>query len=274
VNNLATRSITGAGFVVVMLGSALLGQMVFSFLFLLVTAFGLWEFYGLVAKANGNINRFLAVILGLVLYITLALNASGYIELKMLLINIPLLFLLFITELWRKDARPFLNIALELTGIIYIALPLGLSIYFFDPAVHSGTGPYELMVGYLIILWLNDTGAYFIGSLLGKHRLFERISPKKSWEGAAGGALFGLLTAYAASQFFTGYMLWQWIVIGLLTIIFGTLGDLVESLLKRSLNIKDSGTILPGHGGILDRFDAVFVSVPFVFVFLTLFCKN
>jgi phosphatidate cytidylyltransferase len=127
------------------------------------------------------------------------------------------------------------------------------------------------MIGYLGILWLNDTGAYFTGSLIGKHKLFERISPKKTWEGSIGGAVLAIATAYLASILFPQFSAWKWIGIGILTVIFGTLGDLVESALKRSLNIKDSGTILPGHGGILDRFDAVLVSVPFVFVFLSLF---
>jgi phosphatidate cytidylyltransferase len=128
-----------------------------------------------------------------------------------------------------------------------------------------------MVIGYLVILWLNDTGAYFIGSLLGKHRLFERISPKKSWEGSIGGAALSLITAWAVSLVFTDISLWKWLVMAGIISITGTLGDLVESMLKRSLDVKDSGSLLPGHGGILDRFDAVFLSVPFVFVFLSLF---
>lgn len=215
----------------------------------------------------------LSIVAASVLYITLGLNAAGIVKPNLLLVNLPFFFLLFVAELWRKQEKPFNAIAFSLLGILYIALPLGLSLYFFNPAIPSGPEHYGLMIGFLLILWLNDTGAYFVGSWLGKHRLFERISPKKSWEGSVGGAFFALLTALGISKIFLQYTNWQWMVIAVLIIIFGTLGDLVESLLKRSLNIKDSGNILPGHGGILDRFDAVLLSVPFVFVFLTLFCQ-
>lgn len=270
-NNLATRSLTGAVFVIIMIGSAILGQFVFSTLFLIVTITGLWEFYGLVGQRVARLPKYLATATGAILYITLALNAAGFPDQRILLLNIPLLFVLFIAELWRKDQEPFRNIAWSLAGIIYIALPLGLSLFLFDPLVKSGPFHYGGMIGYLGILWLNDTGAYFTGSLIGKHKLFERISPKKTWEGSIGGAVLAIGTAYLASILFPQFPAWKWIGIGILTVIFGTLGDLVESALKRSLNIKDSGTILPGHGGILDRFDAVLVSVPFVFVFLSLF---
>jgi phosphatidate cytidylyltransferase len=140
--------------------------------------------------------------------------------------------------------------------------------YFFDPVILSGPFHYGVVLGFLVILWLNDTGAYFVGSLIGKHKLFERISPGKTWEGSAGGAVFALLTAWGLSFIFKQLDALQWIFLAILIVISGTLGDLVESMLKRSLGIKDSGTILPGHGGLLDRFDAVFLSAPFVFVYL------
>jgi len=108
---------------------------------------------------------------------------------------------------------------------------------------------------------------------VGKHKLFERLSPGKTWEGSAGGAIFALLTAWGLSFVFHQLDLMQWMLLSLILIITGTLGDLVESMLKRSLGIKDSGDILPGHGGLLDRFDAVLLSAPFVFVYLALFCQ-
>jgi phosphatidate cytidylyltransferase len=272
VNNLATRTITGLGFIIVIIGSALLGQNVFSFLFLFITILGLWEFYGLIEKGGAHPNKIISILGGVLLFVTLAINASGYFDGRILLLNIPMLFVLVIAELWRLGEKPFENIAYSILGIVYIALPFGLMTFFFNPVVLSGPLHYGIVLGYLIILWSSDTGAYVIGSLLGKHRLFERISPKKSWEGSIGGALFALLVTYGISFLFTGLSLEKWFVIASLVIVFGTLGDLSESLLKRSLDIKDSGNILPGHGGILDRFDAVLISVPFVFVFLTLFC--
>jgi len=270
-NNLAVRSITGAGFVVVMLGSVLLGQFVFSLLFLLVAVLGLNEFYALYRDERGNPGRMPAMATGLILYLSLALHAGGYVDWRIFLLNIPVTFLLFIVELWRKQSQPFLSISLSLSGIIYISLPLGLSLYLFNPDVPSGFGHFGVMLGFLLILWLNDTGAYLIGSWIGKHKLFERISPKKTWEGSMGGAFMALLTSWGMALLVKGIPLWQWISIGLIIVIFGTLGDLVESMLKRSLGIKDSGTILPGHGGILDRFDALLLAVPFVFVFLAIF---
>jgi phosphatidate cytidylyltransferase len=273
VNNLALRSLTGAGFVVIMLGSAILGQFVFSILFFLVMILALREYLVLTGSAGDILSNSSVFIIASVLYLTLALNAAGLVKASIILINLPALFILFIAELWKKQSEPFRNIGNNLTAIVYISLPLGLSLYFFDPAISSGIGHFGLMIGYLLILWLNDTAAYLVGSAIGKHRLFERISPKKCWEGSIGGGVFALLTAYLMSLLFEQYETWQWITMAIIIVISGTLGDLVESLLKRSLQVKDSGTLLPGHGGMLDRFDAVFISVPFVFVFLTLFCQ-
>jgi phosphatidate cytidylyltransferase len=272
VNNLATRTLTGIGFIVVIIGSALLGQLVFSFLFLIVTFLGMWEFYGLIENGGSNPNKMLSIVSGMVMFLTLGLNAAGYVDGRIILLDIPMLFIIVIAELWRRSEKPFENIAYSILGVFYIALPFGLMTFFFNPIVPSGPLHYGSLLGYLFILWSSDTGAYLVGSSIGKHRLFERISPKKSWEGSVGGALLALLVAYGISFIFTGLSLYQWLAIALITIVFGTLGDLTESQLKRSLNIKDSGTLLPGHGGILDRFDAVLISVPFVFVFLTLFC--
>jgi phosphatidate cytidylyltransferase len=145
--------------------------------------------------------------------------------------------------------------------------------YFFDPLLHSGPQHYGIVLGFFLLIWLNDTGAYFIGSLIGKHKLFERISPGKTWEGSAGGTLFALLTAWGLSYIFPQIDRTHWLILAIITVVTGTLGDLVESMLKRSLGIKDSGNILPGHGGMLDRFDAVLLSAPFVFVYLALFCR-
>jgi phosphatidate cytidylyltransferase len=272
VNNLTTRTITGLGFIIVIIGSILLGQIIFSSLFLAIAFLGMWEFYGLIEKAGAQPNKPISLIAGILLFVTLAINAGGYTDGRVILLNIPMLFILIIGELWRNREKPFENIAYSMLGYFYIAMPLGLMTYFFNPVVTSGPLHYGTALGFLLILWTSDTGAYVTGSLLGRHRLFERISPKKSWEGSIGGAMFALLVAYGISFVFTGLSITEWFVIALLIIVFGTLGDLSESLLKRSLDIKDSGNILPGHGGILDRFDAVLVSVPFVFVFLTLFC--
>ena len=272
-NNLATRSLTAVFFVIAMVGSTLLGQTAFSGLLLVITVYSLNEFISLVSNENNQPAQWPTLIAGGITYLTLSAHAMSMIPSAGLLVIIPLVFVLFISELWRNKANPFTNIALSLTAIIYIALPLGLLIYFFDPVILSGPYHYGIVLGFLVILWLNDTGAYFVGSLIGKHKLFERISPGKTWEGSAGGAIFAILTAWGLSFIFKQLDGLQWMILAILIVISGTLGDLVESMLKRSLGIKDSGNILPGHGGLLDRFDAVLLSVPFVFVYLALFCR-
>jgi phosphatidate cytidylyltransferase len=273
VNNLATRSLTAVFFVIAMVGSALLGQTAFSGLILVITVYSLNEFLELVSNENNQPAKWPTIIAGGVTYISLSAHAMGLVAASGLLVIIPFVFILFITELWRNKSNPFTNIALSLSAVIYIALPFGLMMYFFDPVTISGPYHYGIALGFLVILWLNDTGAYFVGSLIGKHKLFERISPGKTWEGSAGGAVFAILTAWGLSFIFKQLDGLQWMILALLIVISGTLGDLVESMLKRSLGIKDSGTVLPGHGGLLDRFDAVLLSAPFVFVYLALISR-
>lgn len=272
-NNLATRSLTAVFFVIVMIGSALLGQSVFSVLLLIITLLSLNEFISLVSNENNQPALWPTLVVGGLTYAVFAAHAMDLIAAEWLLVVIPFVFVLFILELWREKANPFTNIALSFTAIIYIALPLGLMMYFFDPVVLSGPFHYGTVIGFLVILWLNDTGAYFVGSLIGKHKLFERISPGKTWEGSFGGVVFALLTAWGISFIFRQLDVTHWMTLATIVVISGTLGDLVESMMKRSLGIKDSGNILPGHGGLLDRFDAVLLSAPFVFVYLAFFCR-
>ena len=272
-NNLATRSLTAVFFVIVMVGSTLLGQNVFSVLLLIITILSLNEFVTIISDDKNKPSLWPTLIVGGITYIILAGNAMGFIPAAGLVAIIPFIFLIFLMELWRKKPNPFTNIALSLAAVTYIALPLGFVMYFFDSSVISGPYHYGIVLGFLLILWLNDTGAYFVGSLIGKHKLFERISPGKTWEGSIGGTLFALLTAFGLSFIFRQLDVIQWMFMAIIIVVTGTLGDLVESMLKRSLNIKDSGSILPGHGGMLDRFDAVLLSAPFVFVYLALFCR-
>lgn len=272
-NNLATRSLTAVFFVIVMVGSALLGQMVFSVLLLIIVILGINEFIQLVSTRDYQPALGPTLITGGVVYSSFAAHAMGLVNAEGLFVIIIFVFLLFFIELWRNKLHPFANIAFSLSAVTYIAIPLGLLMYFFDPVVLSGPYHFGIVLGYLLILWLNDTGAYFVGSLIGKHKLFERLSPGKTWEGSFGGAMFALLTGWGLSFIFKQLDVIQWMMLAVVVVITGTLGDLVESMLKRSLGIKDSGNILPGHGGILDRFDAVFLSAPFVFVYLALFCR-
>lgn len=270
-NNLITRSLTGIIFVLVIVGSVIAGRWVFALLFLFVSILTQLEFFHLLSKSGYKPQTYFGLGAGIFLYATLvsgALGVGGITGINIITINLIPLVLVFILALYAGSANPFADIGLTLTGIFYIALPFGLLNYFYLSSPFPNGVNYGVLLGFFLILWLNDTAAYLVGSAIGKHRLFERISPKKSWEGSIGGALFALFAAWLLSNYFTAILPWQWFAIAIIIVVFGTMGDLVESMLKRSLGIKDSGNILPGHGGMLDRFDAVLLSAPVVFVFI------
>ena len=166
------------------------------------------------------------------------------------------------------ERKSFTNIVFTFLGIFYVALPFALlNVVVFEDGAYN----YEVILGSLLILWASDTGAYFAGTRFGKRKLFERISPKKSWEGFVGGAVLALAFVVGLSQFLHSLSTVQWVVVGILIIVGGTFGDLIESLLKRSIEIKDSGDSLPGHGGFLDRFDGLLIAAPFIAAYLEVF---
>jgi phosphatidate cytidylyltransferase len=181
----------------------------------------------------------------------------------------PIVVLIYLIYLYKKtELKPFRGIAFTFLGIIYVAIPFSLLNVI---AFSNGTYAYELILGSLLILWSNDTGAYFAGVRYGRRKLFERVSPKKSWEGSLGGFILAMGMAYTISHFTNVLMPWQWFCVGVIIVICGTYGDLVESLFKRSIEIKDSGRLIPGHGGFLDRFDGLLLSAPFITAFLKIF---
>src|SRR3972149_1009642 len=272
-NNLLTRSLTGFFFGLVLILAVYFGKYSFIALFFLIMVRGLGEFYPLSKKANIKPQKISGVIAASVFYLISTLYLNRVIPGIYLIIPIPLFFLVFIFELFSKSDTPLVNIATTLSGIFYIALPFTLLSYLAYPPHHSpGFELYKynphIILGFFFLIWTNDSAAYLAGVKFGKHRLFERISPKKTWEGWLAGAVFSLIAAYIISIYFIELRLTEWLVIAAIIIVIGTLGDLVQSLLKRSVDVKDSGSILPGHGGILDRFDAVLLSAPFVFVYL------
>jgi phosphatidate cytidylyltransferase len=280
-SNLVQRTITGVIFITLLIGSVLLSPVTVCILFFVITMLSVLEFYKLVATEKIKPQIILGTFISLIIFIYLSYITQPWyradfttdidITFKTPFIIALLFFMIFIFELFRKSEHPFLNIALTMTGIIYVAVPFSL---FASIGMHPGNGEKyntHLVLGFLYLLWANDTGAYVIGSKFGKHHLFERISPKKTWEGCLGGAATALLTAYIISLFFSEMKLADWMAIAMIIVITGTLGDLIESMLKRSLNIKDSGKIFPGHGGMLDRFDGLLGAAPFVFFYLMFF---
>ncbi len=266
-NNFFKRALTAGGFVAVLLTCTFYNQFTFSLLFLLITVLGVWEFYTLAEKGQNKPRKVWGTMLGALLFITNAIVCLGYADYKLLLINIPLLFSVFIVELYTKATNPFRNIAFTILGIVYVAIPFSLLNYL---VTFTGEFNYQILFGFFFILWSCDTGAYLAGSSFGKNKLFPRVSPGKSWEGTIGGAVASYGVAFIISGWYTSVSLMDWMVIASILIVIGTLGDLVESLFKRSKNVKDSGTLLPGHGGILDRFDSLIMAAPFVFTYLYL----
>jgi len=264
----AVRTFTGVIVVLLIIASVIFHPVVFEVFFMILVALGLWEFYTLIEKTGIKVNKFSGTLLGLSIFITNAIIALNWISPKILVINFFFVFLIYIMALYRKYPEPFTTLAYTFLGVIYVAIPLSLISYIPNPSFQPGTYQYSLVLGFFIFNWVNDSGAYLVGSKFGKHKLFERISPRKTWEGLTGGVLFTLLSAWVLSLFFFDLILIQWIGMAVIVIFFSTYGDLLESVLKRSINKKDSGSLLPGHGGILDRFDGVLVSAPFVFIYL------
>lgn len=267
-NNLKQRSITAIFFVAIMLLSIYFWKELYGIPFYLVMVFSLIEFYKITNDNKLSLSAFIGVLVSTVLFFVFSLTDFNF-RIVSPAILIPLLFIVFIIELYTKSEKPFQKIGNTLTGIIYLGLPFSLmNAIVALPSVtwiHS-----ENFFGLIFLIWANDTGAYLIGMKWGKHKLFERISPKKTWEGFAGGVITSLITAHFIALHFTSLSRIDWLVIALLVVSTGNLGDLVESMLKRSLGIKDSGVILPGHGGLLDRFDALILTVPFVFAYLSI----
>lgn len=271
IKNLGVRIATGVVFIAVLMTGILYNQYSFLIVFSLITALALYEFYGLLCKTkNIELNRELNTLGGLSLFI------GGYFFFsfpeKLLIALVPFgiyILSLFISELFLKRTNPIQSLAYAVLGQIYLAIPLSLLSYLaFGYDMESKTYHYAFLLALFVFIWVNDSFAYLTGSLFGKHRMFERISPKKSWEGFIGGATFTIAASVIFAGFFTQLPIWGWIGFAVVMVIFGTLGDLVESLFKRTLNVKDSGNLLPGHGGILDRIDSVVFSIPALFIYI------
>jgi phosphatidate cytidylyltransferase len=273
-----TRAITGFFFVIVMLASVMFGPYLFGAFYLVVSCFCLFEFYKLIKENTANPNVTAGLINGALLFAAFALlSYSSLFAIPVLEgrnVAYKLLFLLpissaaiFISELFKKAAAPFANIAFTYLGIIFTIIPFA---FFHGLAYVTGGLNLHVPLGFLIMLWANDTGAYLVGRAFGRTKLFERHSPKKTWEGFIGGVLISAGAALILSHFYKELAWQQWIIIAVLVSFFGTTGDLVESMFKRSINVKDSGGILPGHGGLLDRFDGLLLAAPIVYTYLYL----
>ena len=277
VQNLITRSITGVLFVAIMV-TGFLHYLAMVFLFALITGMTIWEFTGLVNnRENVTVNRMISTVAGVYIFMAIAGINSGFIQTNAVFVPYLLTIVyLFISSLYTKYKDPVNDWAYTMLAQMYIALPLSMiNVLAFRQTPDGTTHFYFLLpLSIFIFLWVNDSGAYCSGSLFGKHKLFPRISPGKTWEGSIGGGILVLLTAFliwfleSKGENYSNLNLVEWLGLGLTVIFFGTWGDLVESLFKRTLGIKDSGNILPGHGGMLDRFDSSLMAIPAAVIYL------
>jgi phosphatidate cytidylyltransferase len=268
-NNLTQRIITGIiGAAALIFGICYSEWSYFAIFFALV-GLSLFEFYKLVGLDGMVPQKFLGIIIGLSIFSLTFFIEQETADPKYFFLVFPLASFVFMIKLYKKfERKPFTNIAFTFLGVFYIAMPFSL----LNIAVYeNGFYNFEIILGLLLILWASDTGAYFAGTYFGRRKLFERISPKKSWEGFFGGAALALLITFIYTQYFHTLENHQWYVIAILIIVGGTFGDLIESLLKRSIEIKDSGSALPGHGGFLDRFDGLLIASPFIVAYLEIF---
>ncbi len=271
-SNFTQRAITGAIFVVVLVGCILWSPISFSLLFTLITALSVHEFSHLMNAYNGGgLNKTITALGGAYLFLAVGSFCIGATDARIFLPYLFLLLYVMITELYLKKANPLGNWAFSMLSQLYIALPfalLNILAYHNSPENSSVTYNPILPLSIFVFIWLSDTGAYCVGSLIGKHRLFERISPKKSWEGSIGGAVFSIASSLIFAHCYPFFSIAQWAGLAAVVVVFGTWGDLTESLMKRQLGIKDSGNILPGHGGMLDRFDSALMAIPAAVIYL------
>ena len=272
-NNFIQRAVTGVLFVIVLVGCILYSPLSFGILFTIISVLSVHEFAQLVSKSSEvSINKTITALGGASLFLALmSFCTQQSVGARVFLPYLGLLLYMMITELYLKKKNPTGNWAYSMLSQLYVALPFALlNVLAFQNSPETGSVTYNpiLPLSIFVFIWLSDTGAYCVGSLIGKHRLFERISPKKSWEGSIGGGIFSIASSLGFAHFFPFMPGWQWVGLAIVVVIFGTWGDLTESLMKRQLGIKDSGNILPGHGGMLDRFDSALMAIPAAVVYL------
>lgn len=263
------RTFTGALFLIAIIGSIILHPLAFFAVLFVFSSLALNEYFLLAAKGESRKNNLSFFVLGIIIFILTGFIGLGWLDIRFAAAIIPLFLIVIVLELFRKPNPSWSRIGIYLTGFSYISIPFGL-LNFFYVIPDSDTQSIGVLIGIFVIVWSNDVFAYLVGSMIGKHRILERISPKKSWEGSIGGLIFAMLAAYLLSLFFDQLSLTRWIITAIIIVVFGTLGDFAESMLKRQAGAKDSGNLLPGHGGVLDRFDATLFAAPFVYFYLNL----
>ena len=284
-NDLPKRALTAAVFAAVMLGGIVIHEYAFLLLMLVIHTGCLWEYNRLIRSLQEYIPphrktvTLYSMIAGTIIFYLLGTGFRflPFVNEYIYFLVVPLLLGYLVLELLLQSTSPLRNAGLHVTGIIYITFPLAMAVFF--PYAHENGLWFPersgLLLGTVLLVWANDTMAYFAGSLFGKHKLFPSVSPAKSWEGFFGGFIFSLFMGWVLSHYFLHFGAVGWITTGAIVSVTGTIGDLTESMIKRTVGVKDSGSFMPGHGGFLDRFDAFIFCLPFVFGFymITLLLK-
>ena len=274
--NFIVRTITGIIFVAAIV-SCFLRPEAMVLLFSIITGLTVWEFTGLVNERDGvTVNRLISTVAAVYFFYAMTYYCSDmYAGIAKSVVFIPYLVTivyLLVAELYLKQKDPIQDWAYTMLAQMYIALPFSLINVLAFNATSEGFVSFNtlLPLSIFVFLWVNDSGAYIGGSLFGKHKMWERHSPGKTWEGTAFGVTVAILLAVFIGPLLTDIAWYHWLALGIICSVVDTLGDLVESMLKRSVGVKDSGNIMPGHGGFLDRFDSLLISMPFAYVYLTL----
>jgi phosphatidate cytidylyltransferase len=266
--NLLKRTVSGIIYLVILIGSLLLGKYTFGAVFLFIGLLALFEFYDLIGISGFTHTSVTGLVFGTMIFVLAFLVASRMLSNNYLFVIGLLLVLSFILALYSSKNNFIKDLAKAFVGILYIITPLALTNCLVFPAGNGHEYTYRIILGILIMVWINDTGAYIAGSTMGRHKLFPRISPKKSWEGLIGGTLMTIIPAFWMNRVMGILSITDWIILAVIVSVFGVYGDLTESLIKRNAGRKDSGTLIPGHGGVLDRIDSILFVIPVSFIYL------
>ena len=262
-NNITQRSISGTLIVILISVSIFFGEVGYFILFSIINIIALYEFSNMIKKVGLPINITMSIICGSLLLI------SGFCDVywdynKLYFVTAAVALCIAIVSLYGKHDSTIQNIALTFFSILYISIPFTLMYYI--PSIF--TEEWDIKIAFLpfLLVWTNDTFAYLSGVSFGKHKFFPSVSPNKSWEGAIGGAIFTIIVSVLIADY-TGLSILEQAIMAIIVVVFGNYGDLIESLFKRSVGIKDSGSLIPGHGGILDRMDSILYVLPAIYIF-------
>ena len=269
--NLIIRSLTALVYAGTITFSLIFCSWTFLALFMLIIILCLWEFYRMInVSGETKINQYIHGAGGAVLFLTVFLFVSGIAGRYIFSLYLLYIAGTMIYELFAKHQNPITRLAYIILGQCYIALPLSILNLLAFPYSNVNPPVYQWIwiIALFVFIWANDSGAYLIGIMFGKHKLLERISPKKSWEGFLGGLSFAIISAFVFAHYYPHIALYHWIAMSIGVVVFGTFGDLFESLIKRSVEVKDSGRLLPGHGGFLDRFDSLLFAIYAMFIYI------